>query len=160
MCFNSFLNFLVCFYFLFTDGVLATYENEKSLLAKAKELHNQLSTERVKLEEKSQQSTANNIQVKTWQKIFYNKPIYILYLIPTYFYSIELQYSEWYPFSRVERTVIIFIILFVALYIIFVYSSHLLYHTYFISVFRFSNCARIWIARPWKWQDSRKENWC
>lgn len=42
------------------EVVLETYENEKSLLAKAKELHGQLTAERVKLEEKAQQSTSNS----------------------------------------------------------------------------------------------------
>jgi hypothetical protein len=42
------------------EMVLATYENEKALLIKAKELHASLTTERAKMEERSNQSTSNN----------------------------------------------------------------------------------------------------
>ena len=42
------------------EMVLATYENEKVLLVKAKELHAALTGERTKLEERSAQSTSNN----------------------------------------------------------------------------------------------------
>ncbi len=42
------------------EMVLATYENEKVLLVKAKELHASLTGERTKLEERSAQSTSNN----------------------------------------------------------------------------------------------------
>ena len=42
------------------EVVLSTYENEKTLLSKAKELHHSLGLERIKLEEKSQLSTSNS----------------------------------------------------------------------------------------------------
>ncbi len=46
------------------EMVLSTYDNEKILLVKAKELHAQLTVERAKLEEKSNQSTSNNNMIQ------------------------------------------------------------------------------------------------
>ncbi len=52
------------------EMVLATYENEKILLVKAKELHSGLTAERTRLEEKSQLSTSNNNMVQCTIRVF------------------------------------------------------------------------------------------